>query len=159
MYAAVVTSFTEPPHYQSFEDPVAHGDHEEVVEVLAAALHPRVRSGAGGTHYTSTGELPLIPGVDGVGRTAGGELVYFILPDARWGSMAQQTVIDRRPSTPLASDADPATIAAAMNPAMSSWVALRRRISFSAGQSVLILGATGNACQMAVQVAKHFGAS
>jgi NADPH:quinone reductase-like Zn-dependent oxidoreductase len=50
-------------------------------------------------------------------------------------------------------------IAAAMNPAMSSWVALRRRISFEAGQSVLVLGATGSAGRLAVQVAKCLGAS
>ena len=127
--------------------------------MLAAGLHPGVRSGAGGSHYTSTGELPLIPGIDGVGRTAGGELVDFVLPDTCWGSMAQQTVIDRRRSVTLAPDVDVATIAAAMNPAMASWVALRRRISFSSGQSVLILGTTGNAGQMAVQVAKPLGAS
>ena len=159
MHAAVVTSFAQPPRYQPFEDPVAHGEHEETVEVLAAGLHPRVRSDASGSHYTSTGELPLIPGIDGVGRTVGGELVYFVLPDTCWGSMAEQTVIDRRRTVTLAPDADVATIAAAMNPAMSSWVALRRRISFSPGQGVLILGATGNAGQMAVQVAKHLGAS
>jgi NADPH:quinone reductase-like Zn-dependent oxidoreductase len=159
MHAAVVTSFTGPPDYQPFEDPAARSDHQEVVQVLAAGLHPRVRSGAGGTHYTSTGELPLIPGFDGVGRTAAGELVYFILPDTRWGSMAEQVAIDRRRSITLAPDADVGTIAAAMNPAMSSWVALRQRIAFSSGQSVLILGATGTAGQMAVQVAKHFGAS
>jgi NADPH:quinone reductase-like Zn-dependent oxidoreductase len=159
MYAAVVTSFSEPPHYEPFEDPVARGDDKEVVQVLAAGLHPRVRSGAGGSHYTSTGELPLIPGIDGVGETAGGELVYFVLPNTRWGSMAEQTVIDRRRSVTLARDVDVATMAAAMNPAMSSWVALRLRITFPPGQSVLILGATGNAGQMAVQVAKHFGAS
>jgi NADPH:quinone reductase-like Zn-dependent oxidoreductase len=46
-----------------------------------------------------------------------------------------------------------------MNPAMSSWVALRRRISFSPGQRVAILGATGNAGRMAIQVAKRCGAS
>ncbi len=159
MHAAVVTSFAEPPHYQSFDDPVAQGDHQEVVTVLAAGLHPRVRSGADGSHYTSTGELPLIPGVDGVGQIAGGELVYFVLLDTRWGSMAEQTVIDRRRSVMLDPDVDVVAIAAAMNPAMSSWVALRRRVDFSPGQSVLVLGATGNAGQMAVQVAKHFGAS
>jgi NADPH:quinone reductase-like Zn-dependent oxidoreductase len=49
-------------------------------------------------------------------------------------------------------------IAAAMNPAMSSWVALRRRISFEPGQSVLVLGATGNAGRLAVQVARYLGA-
>lgn len=45
-----------------------------------------------------------------------------------------------------------------MNPAMSSWIALRKRIAFEPGQSVLVLGATGNAGQMAVQIAKHLGA-
>jgi NADPH:quinone reductase-like Zn-dependent oxidoreductase len=37
-------------------------------------------------------------------------------------------------------------------------VALRRRVPLQAGQSVLILGATGAAGQMAVQVAKRLGA-
>ena len=48
-------------------------------------------------------------------------------------------------------------VAAAMNPAMSSWVALRRRVPLEAGQDVLILGVTGNAGQMAVQIAKRAG--
>ena len=45
-----------------------------------------------------------------------------------------------------------------MNPAMSSWVALRRRVQLTPGQSVLVLGATGNAGTMAVQVARRLGA-
>ena len=45
-----------------------------------------------------------------------------------------------------------------MNPAMSAWVALRRRVPLASGQSVLVLGATGNAGTMAVQVAKRLGA-
>ena len=46
-----------------------------------------------------------------------------------------------------------------MNPAMSSWVALRQRVPFQAGQNVLVLGATGSAGQMAVQIAKRLGAN
>jgi NADPH:quinone reductase-like Zn-dependent oxidoreductase len=45
-----------------------------------------------------------------------------------------------------------------MNPAMSSWVALHRRVTLEPGQSVLILGATGNAGRLAIQVARHLGA-
>jgi NADPH:quinone reductase-like Zn-dependent oxidoreductase len=159
MHAAVVRSFDAPPHYETFSTPQATDPDELVVDVLAAALHPRVRSGADGSHYESTGELPLIPGVDGVGRTPEGELVYFVLDDTLLGSMAERVVVDRRRCAVLPQDADPATIAAAMNPAMSSWVALRNRIAFEAGQRVLVLGATGNAGRMAVQIAKHLGAS
>ena len=93
MNAAVVTSFEQPPHYQQFEDPVARDEHEEVVRVLAAGLHPRVRSGASGSHYTSTGALPLIPGIDGVGETGDGELVYFLLFDTTRGSMAEHACV------------------------------------------------------------------
>ena len=158
MKAAVVSSFGAPPRYEDFPDPAPAVDDEIVVDVLAAGLHPRVRSQADGSHYTSTDELPLVPGIDGVGRGPDGLLRYFILPDTTLGAMAGQTVIDTRRSIVLPSGSDPVAVAAAMNPAMSSWVALRQRVQFQAGQSVLILGATGNAGQMAVQIARLFGA-
>ena len=44
------------------------GGDDMVIDVIAAGLHPRVRSQADGSHYTSTDELPLVLGVDGVGR-------------------------------------------------------------------------------------------
>ena len=158
MKAAVVSSFDSAPRYQDFGVPVPAGDDEVLVDVLAAGLHPRVRSQADGSHYTSSDELPLVPGIDGVGRAPDGTLRYFILPDTTMGAMAEQTVVDLRRSIVLPPDSDPVRIAAAMNPAMSSWVALRQRVSFQAGQDVLVLGATGNAGQMAVQVAKRLGA-
>jgi NADPH:quinone reductase-like Zn-dependent oxidoreductase len=158
MHAAVVTSFDEPPHYRELAVPApSDGDHE-LVDVLAVGLHPRVRTGASGKHYTSTGKLPMIPGVDGVGRLADGSRVYFIAGDDLPGPMAEKTVIDMRRTIALPEAADAQRIAAAMNPAMSSWVALRRRVPIEAGQSVLVLGATGNAGTMAVQVAKRLGA-
>ncbi|MFF3026565.1 zinc-binding alcohol dehydrogenase family protein [Microbacterium sp. NPDC057944] len=155
--AAVVTSFDEPPHYLPFDLPEPK-EGEVVVDVLAAGLHPRVRSGASGAHYTSTGALPFIPGVDGVGRRADGALVYFAVDDTRHGTMATKAVIDQRHTIALPDGADAVRIAAAMNPAMSSWVALRRRVAWTPGASVLVLGATGNAGAMAVQVAKLLGA-
>jgi len=158
MKAAVVSSFDAPPRYQDFPDPVPAGDDDLVVDVLAAGLHPRVRSQADGSHYTSTDELPIVPGIDGVGRGADGLLRYFILPDTTLGAMAEQTVIDPRRSIVLPAGSDPVAVAAAMNPAMSSWVALRRRVQFHAGQDVLVLGATGSAGQMAIQIAKLSGA-
>jgi NADPH:quinone reductase-like Zn-dependent oxidoreductase len=158
MHAAVVTSFDEPPHYQRVGVPTPGHDNQVLVDVLAVGLHPRVRTDAAGRHYTSSGELQMIPGVDGVGRTADGKRVFFVSDSGVPGSMAEKAVIDVRRSIPLPDDADVEKIAAAMNPAMSSWVALRRRVPIEAGQSVLVLGATGNAGSMAVQVAKRLGA-
>jgi NADPH:quinone reductase-like Zn-dependent oxidoreductase len=132
--------------------------HHALVDVLAVGLHPRVRSGASGSHYTSTGRLPMVPGIDGVGRRDDGRMVYFVADDELAGSMATRTVIDTRRSIAVPDGVDPVKIAAAMNPAMSSWVALRRRVPIRPGQSVLVLGATGNAGQMAIQVAKRLGA-
>lgn len=159
MYAAVVRSFVHPPRYEVFDTPVARNEHEVIAEVLAAALHPRVRSGASGTHYTSNQTLPLIPGVDGVARLPDGQQVYFVAGDEILGTMAEAAIVNRRQSVVLPSNVDPVTIAAAMLPAMSSWLALKKRIDFEAGKRVLILGATGNAGQLAIQVAKRLGAS
>jgi NADPH:quinone reductase-like Zn-dependent oxidoreductase len=172
MNAAVVTSFDEPPHYQPYTlpDPArdaeasdaeasdAEASEQIEVEVLAAGLHPRVRTGARGAHYSSTGTLPMVPGVDAVGRKADGTLVYFVADDAALGTMAERALVDPRRAVELPADADVAKIAAAMNPAMSSWVALRRRVALEPGQSVLVLGATGNAGGMAIQIARLLGA-
>jgi NADPH:quinone reductase-like Zn-dependent oxidoreductase len=158
MHAAVVTAFDTPPTYREFPVPTPQDPDEVLVDVVAAGLHPRVRSQADGSHYTSSDELPLVPGIDGVGRAPDGSLRYFVLPDTTMGAMAEQTIVDLRRSVVLPPGSDPVQIAAAMNPAMSSWVALRRRITFTPGQSVLVLGATGNAGRMAVQVAKRLGA-
>jgi NADPH:quinone reductase-like Zn-dependent oxidoreductase len=156
--AAVVTSFGTPPRYEECPAPAAADGNDMVVDVMAAGLHPRVRSQADGSHYTSTGELPLVPGIDGVGRGADGILRYFVLPDARLGSMAEQAVIDTRRSVILPAGSDHIAVAAAMNPALSSWIALRQRMQFRPGQNILVLGATGNAGQLAVQIANLLGA-
>jgi NADPH:quinone reductase-like Zn-dependent oxidoreductase len=157
-FAAVVGSFDHPPRYEAFDLPAPAGQDEILLDVLAVGLHPRVRTGASGKHYTSTGKLPMVPGVDGVGRRPDGRLVYFVADDELTGSMATRTVADRRRCIPLPDGVDVVKVAAAMNPAMSSWVALRRRVPIKPGQSVLVLGATGNAGQMAIQVAKRLGA-
>ncbi|MFF3940930.1 quinone oxidoreductase family protein [Streptomyces phaeofaciens] len=159
MRAAVLTSYDTPPIYGEYPDPAATGEHDMVVEVLAAGLHHLTRAKANGSHYSSTGSLPLVPGVDAVVRDATGRLRYAALDDTAFGTFAERTVIDVRRSVLLPEGIDPVRIAAAMNPGMSSWVALRRRIAFREGQRVLILGATGSAGRMAIQIAKRFGAA
>lgn len=157
MHAAVITAIDTAPVYREHPEPV-EGDGL-VVEVLAAGLHHLTRSKANGSHYSSTGGFPRVPGADGVVRDQKGQLRYAALDDTDLGTFADRTVIDLNRSVLLPDDVDPVQIAAAMNPAMSSWIALRRRITFQEGQRVLVLGATGNAGRMAVQIAKLFGAA
>lgn len=158
MKAAVVRSFDASPRYEDFELPPLKSSDEVVVDVLAAGLHPRVRSGASGTHYGGDHVLPMVPGIDAVGRLPNGKLVYCVVHDTPYGTMAAQVVADQCRCVPLPDGVDEAIIAAAMNPAMSSWVALRLRAPLQAGQSVFVLGATGNAGHMAIQISKLLGA-
>lgn len=157
MNAAIVTSFDAPPSFGTFPDPVA-GEAETLVRVSAAGLHPIVRSLANGTHYGSAGVLPFVPGVDGVGTLPDGARVYFAGPRSPYGAMAEITVVPQAMCIPLPDSIDEAHAAAIANPGMSSWAALAHRAKFQNGESVLILGATGAAGTLAVQIAKRFGA-
>jgi NADPH2:quinone reductase len=157
MNAAVVESPQSPPQYKTFEDPVPQPG-ESLVRVLAVGLHPVVKSRAKGSHYTSGGQYPLIPGVDGVGLLDDGRRVFFAASHPPFGSFAELSLTRPQTIFPL-SDSIPSDVAAALgNPAMSSWGALTYRAKFQPGESVLILGATGVAGQLAVQIAKRRGA-
>jgi NADPH:quinone reductase-like Zn-dependent oxidoreductase len=156
MKAAVVHAFHVPPRCISFPEPIA-AEQEVIVKVSAAALHPIVKSLADGTHYASSEMLPLITGVDGVGRLEDGSRVYFGMSRTPFGTFAEHSVTARGMCLPVPGTLDDVTVAAMMNPGMSSWAALLRA-QFVAGESVLILGATGVAGQLAVQVAKRLGA-
>jgi NADPH:quinone reductase-like Zn-dependent oxidoreductase len=158
MNAAVVHAFDAPPRYTTFDEPVAKGD-ELIVTVTAAGLHPLVKAMASGMHYGSTGALPLIPGVDGVGKLEDGSRVYFTASRVPFGSMAERSLTVRSRCLPVPESLDDVGVAAMMNPALSSWVALTGRAKFAAGESLLILGATGVAGQLAIQVAKRLGAT
>jgi NADPH2:quinone reductase len=163
MNAAVVHAFDAPPTYATFPDPVP-SPGEALIDVTAAALHRIVRSLANGSHYGSTGVLPFVPGVDGVGRlrSSSGQLpagarVYFGATHSPYGTFAEQSLASAAMLLPLPDELDDATAAAIANPAMSSTVALRRA-RFQPGENVLILGATGASGQLAVQIAKAGGA-
>jgi len=158
MNAAVVQSFTSPPHYATFADPVAV-EGEKLVTVSAAGLHPIVKSLANGTHYVSIAQFPFVAGIDGVGKLEDGTRVYFANARAPFGTFAEKALATSRMCFPLPNGIDDVTAAGIANPAMSSWAALTARAKFVPGESVLILGATGSAGQLAIQIARRLGAS
>ena len=157
MKAAVVQAAGKSPIYADFAAPVPASD-EHRVTVTAAALSQVVKSRASGAHYSSPGRFPFIVGIDGVGRLDDQTRVYFVLPTAPYGSMAEQTVVPAEQCLPLPDGLDDTTAAAIANPGMSSWAAFKERAKLKAGETVLVNGATGTAGRLAVQIAKYLGA-
>lgn len=158
MKAAIVREYGRPPEYGDFPDPVP-GPGEILLSVRAAALNRLTRSRASGTHYSAGGPLPFVAGVDGVGRTDDGRRVFFGLPRPPYGSMAERSVARAGHLVPVPDGIDDVTVAAAANPGMSCWIPLTRRAPVRRGEGVLVLGATGTAGRVAVQVAKYLGAA
>src|SRR3989441_3420371 len=69
--------------------------------------------------------------------------------------MAEHTVVSRAWCLPIPDAVDDVTAAALPNPALSSWLPLVWRVQLKPGETVLILGATGVAGKLAIQIAKH----
>src|SRR3569623_392263 len=157
MRAAVVKEVGAGPVYGEIARPPPTGDGQRV-RVTASAISHVARSRASGAHYSSAGQFPFVPGLDGTGRLDDGRRVYFFMPDAPNGSFAEETVVPVSHLLPLPDDLDDVTAAALVIPAVSSWAAYCWRAQLKPGETVLINGGTGAAGRLAVQIAKHLGA-
>lgn len=157
MQAAVVSALGQTPKYTSFPDPTPQ-EGEVLIQVHAAGLHPIVKALASGSHYASGGELPMIPGLDGVGVLEDGRRVFFVFVRRPWGTMAEQAAAPLAKCIPLPEGLDDVQAAAIVNPGMSAWLSLKERAGLKPGETVLILGATGVAGQLAIQSARLLGA-
>ena len=157
MDAAVLHALGKVPRFEQFAEP-APGKDEVLVHVRAASLKPVDKQMANGSHYASPRALPAVCGIDGVGRLADGSLVYFAGPRSPYGAMAQRTVVANARCFQVPLGIDETTAAAVVNPGVSSWLTLTWRARLAAGESVLILGATGVTGRLAVQIAKLLGA-
>ncbi|HEV8499320.1 MAG TPA: zinc-binding alcohol dehydrogenase family protein, partial [Gemmatimonadaceae bacterium] len=157
MKAAVLHALGSLPHYEDFPDPQP-GEKEVVVHVRAASLKNIDKAMANGSHYDAYRELPVIVGVDGVGTLDDGTRVFCGGARPPYGMMAERTVVSRVRCLPIPDGVEDDTAAALPNPALSSWLPLVWRAHLQPGETVLILGATGVAGKLAIQIAKHLGA-
>jgi NADPH:quinone reductase-like Zn-dependent oxidoreductase len=159
MKAAVKTSASAPVQYGDFAEPVVDPGRQ-LVDLVAAGIHPVVRAIADGKHYGSSDGYPLVAGVDAVAKTADGRLVYTGYAEAPYGTLAERIAVPAAMGFELPAVADPVAVAGGLNPGISSWMPLLTRKA-EVGQlgTVLVLGATGVAGNLAVQNALHLGAS
>jgi NADPH:quinone reductase-like Zn-dependent oxidoreductase len=157
MHAAVLHALGKSPRFEEFPDPTP-GDGEVLISVSAAALKPVDRQMAAGTHYASPREFPVVCGVDGVGRLEDGSRVFFGGARRPYGAMAEHTVVRREQCFSVPENLDDVTAAVIPNPGVSAWLSLAHSAKLAAGETVLILGATGVTGKLAIQIAKILGA-
>lgn len=115
--------------------------------------------------YQHKPSLPFTPGMEGAGEvTEIGEGVTAVKPGdrvvggLRSGAFAEEAIADARSLRPIPSTMD--FIAAAAYPAayLTAYVALVRRGTLKAGETLLVHGAAGGVGVAAVDLGLHFGA-
>jgi NADPH:quinone reductase-like Zn-dependent oxidoreductase len=160
MRAAVIERYGEPPVLREVPEPSADG--ASLIEVIAAPLNPVDLSIASGKFYQGSPATPYVPGGEGVGRPLQngkpGPRIYFraALPD---GSFAERAVINGGQAVEI-SDSVPDGVAAALGtPGIAAYLGLTRRGQLKAGETVLVLAASGVLGAIAVQVARLLGAA
>ena len=159
MRAAVIERYGEPPVLRDVPEPSVDGAN--LVEVIAAPLNPVDLSIASGKFYAGSPPTPYVPGGEGIGRLLQngkpGPRVYFraALPN---GALAERAVVSQGQTVPIP-DSIPDGVAAALGtPGIAAYLALTRRAQLKAGETVLILAASGVLGSCAVQVARLLGA-
>jgi NADPH:quinone reductase-like Zn-dependent oxidoreductase len=161
MHAAVVTDFRQPPRYTEAPDLPPPSPDQFRLRVLAAGVPNVARQIAAGKHFI-TASLPYIPGIDGIGvdeSVSPPQKYYFTTLPANTGSLSEYVNVDHRSAVALPDGADETSVAALVNAAQSSWMALRHRTRIlPQGWSVAILGATSASGRIAVGIARALGA-
>ncbi|MGH2707146.1 MAG: quinone oxidoreductase family protein [Actinomycetota bacterium] len=165
MRAAVVEKIAQPPRPGEVAEP-ERGRGESLVEVRAASLNPIDLAIASGRFYAGPPQVPYVPGTEGSGVILEGETlppgtrVRFEVQAGygRNGALAERVGVADRDLIPLPETADDALAAALGIAGLAAWLALVHRAGLRAGETVLVLGASGALGQLAVQGAKLLGA-
>lgn len=138
-----------------------------LLAVIAAPLNPLDLLIASGEFHSARHEEPYVPGSECVGRIldsdrfAPGTLVYaecHASPETP-GSFAASVLVKDDDILVLPDGLDPVQAAAVGNSGVAAYMPLVETAGMSAGDTVLILGATGAVGQLAVQIAHARGAA
>lgn len=153
MRAAVISGPGERPVVKQFDDP-APVDDAVAIDVRTAALGGWDIQGA----YRMGVQYPCVIRGEGVGLAPDGRRVYFgerSVPP--YGAWAQRTWVPAEEVWDVPDDIDD-KLAVALGIAGTGALVPLRQSNIQPGENVLILGATGTVGQIALQLARHFGA-
>ena len=155
MKAIQITEFGGPDvmHLVDLPDPIA-GEGEELLNVSAIGIN------YADTHqtensYLSPQKLPLVPGIEVVGTTAGG---VRVLAPVDGGGYAQKAVAHSAALIPIPDGVTDEQALCMMVQGSTAWHILKTVGHLKAGETVVIHAAAGGVGTIAIQLAKLWGA-
>jgi NADPH:quinone reductase-like Zn-dependent oxidoreductase len=166
MRAVLVSAHGDPPALAERLPPAA-SEGRALLELRAASLNPADIAIASGSFPAGSPPLPYVPGIEGVGtvlasgRFREGTRVWVSgrgLGVAYDGTFSERfSAVDE--TLVQVPDAAGDVLAAAVGvPGLAAWLPLTRLAPIRDGETVVVLGATGNVGTVAVQAAKLLGA-
>jgi NADPH:quinone reductase-like Zn-dependent oxidoreductase len=165
MKAAVIDGLGAAPRPAVYPDPSPATGSQVLVQVEAAALNAVDLHIAAGHHRAGPPQLPYVPGIETVGTIVAGPdqglrvraaVPAGLVPGVN-GGMAELLLTDRATCIPVPDGLD-SVAAAAIGVAGTSADLSLRRAGIQAGESVLVLGATGPLGTAFLQLARLAGA-
>ena len=166
MRAAVVPAIGELPEPRDVADAAANAG-ESLLEILAAPLNPIDVAVAAGRFYGGHPDPPYVAGCEGVGRVLEsqswepGALVWAYgaeIGHTRDGAMAERAHVPDSALCAVPDGIEPALAGALGIAGMAGWLPVAWRAPVQAGETVLVLGATGVVGSVALQGARLLGA-
>lgn len=155
MRAVRITEFGGPEVLRLAEVPEPEpGPGELLVDVSSAGVN-YADTHAVEDSYLSSSALPMIPGGEVAGRTAGGRRVVALCKD---GGYAEKALVREGLAHDIPDGAGDAQALALVVQGLTAWHLLRTAARVAEGESVVVHAAAGGTGSLAVQLAKRFGA-
>jgi NADPH:quinone reductase-like Zn-dependent oxidoreductase len=154
MRAAIVRAHGTVPEPGELDEPAGG----ELLDVLAGGVNPVDVRIASGTFPNERHEPPYVAGKEGVGRREDGSLVYFDASVEPYGAFAERTAIPPGSGYAVPEGLDPALAVCLGVSGLAAWLGLEWRGRLAAGETVLVLGASGVVGRIGVQAARLLGA-
>src|SRR5947207_697467 len=155
MRAIQIAEFGGPEVLQLVDIPVPEpGEGEVLIEVSHAGVnfadtHQRENS------YLARYDLPLVPGTEVAGTLPDGQRVMALTGT---GGYAQYAVAPASQTFPIPDGVDDAVALAIVVQGLTAWHLYRTSAGLRPGESVVVIAASGGVGNLAVQLAKPFGA-
>jgi NADPH:quinone reductase-like Zn-dependent oxidoreductase len=173
MKAVVIDEFGGPEQLRMAEIPApVAGPGEVLIRIVCTSVNPvdwKIREGRLQSLFPH--RFPLIPGWDAAGTVAGtgadvdvfaiSDRVYAYCrkPEVQWGTYAEYVTMTADAVAPMPKSLGFDEAAAIPLVGLTSWQSLFDAAQLAAGQSVLIHAGAGGIGGIAIQLAKHAGAT